>query len=553
MFISHSSKHSKLADAVTAELESNGIPCWISSRDIRPGDPNYGLAILEGLSVCQAVVLLLTEASNRSQHVMKEAERAVSKNIPILIVRFQPVKVSKDLEYYVSSAQFLDATEPPTSQHFPVIRKSVRDMLASTTRTRSVASRPINGKTQQRRRQRWRWPLMLAVPGLFAAAGVVAWMFLVPAIQSLLSSVTPPSGLTPAPPTLPTADVATTVGSEQAIPAVTVEPPSAQIAPSAWLPSLNPATERGNTSLLDGIEEKARFNGTLAAFAKSRLANFHREALLVEKNGELKSEKVSDTDAEIMASCRLKPNMSGYARLAQELISLLDKSALQKGVIVSDGLKTSEQYGHDARPYLELIAREALVYRHNGLLDILASAAYVDRVIQEATSGKCRYLSLSTPFLVYDEKITGNNQAGIVNLENQTWDKLLQQQDTGIVVLLDSTKNSFRHTTWRWFHLSSSDWNTIASSIPWQFRCVLTLNDASGSKVESDYYPLKQYGVGRVDNDRIMSLAPFFVNDDFTHYIPEITLTKAVVVLRGDAPRVKDFTATIEEVQQNSR
>ena len=50
-----------------------------------------------------------------------------------------------------------------------------------------------------------------------------------------------------------------------------------------------------------------------------------------------------------------------------------------------------------------------------------------------------------------------------------------------------------------------------------------------------------------------MSLAPFFVNDDFTHYIPEITLTKAVVVLRGDAPRVKDFTATIEEVQQNSR
>jgi len=552
VFISHSSKNSKLADAVTAELESNGIPCWISSRDIRPGDPNYGLAILEGLSVCQAVVLLLTEASNRSQHVMKEAERAVSKNIPILIVRFQPVKVSKDLEYYVSSAQFLDATEPPTSQHFPVIRKSVRDMLASTHRTRSVASRPINGKTQQRRRQRWRWPLMLAVPGLFAAAGVVAWMFLVPAIQSLLSSVTPPSGLTPAPPTLPTADVATTVGSEQAIPAVTAEPPSAPIAPSAWLPSLNPATERGNTSLLDGIEEKARFNGTLASFAKSRLANFHREALLVEKNGDLKPDKVSDTDAEIMASCSLKPNMSGYARLAQELISLLDKSALQKGVIASDGLKTSEQYGHDARPSIRTIAQSALVDRYS-LLSILASDTHRNFVREEATSGKCRYLSFSTPFLIYDEKITGSDPAGIRDLEYQIWGKLLQQQGTGIVVLLDSTKNSFRHTTWRWFHLSPSDWNTIASCVPQQFRCVLTLNDASGSKVESDYYPLKQYGVGRLDNDRIMSLAPFFVNDGFKHYIPEITLTKAVVVLRGDAARVNDFTATIEEVQQTSR
>jgi hypothetical protein len=545
VFISHSSKNSKLADAVTAELESNGIPCWISSRDIRPGDPNYGLAILEGLSVCQAVVLLLTEASNRSQHVMKEAERAVSKNIPILIVRFQPVKVSRDLEYYVSSAQFLDATEPPTAQHFPAIRKSVRDMLAFTTRPRSVDGRSIDGETQPPRRRRRRWPLMLAVPGLFAVAGLLAWVFLLPAIQSLLASVTPPAASA-----APTADVATTAGSEQAVPAVTAEPPA--IAPSAWLPSLNSATVRGNTSLLDGIEEKARFNGTLATFAKSRLANFHREALLVEKNGDLKPGKVSDTDAEIMASCRLHPNMSGYASLAQELISLLDKSALQKGVIVSDGLKTSEQYGHDARPSIQTIARSALVDWYS-LLSILASDAHRDLVREEATSGQCRYLSFSTPFLIYDEKITGNDHAGIRDLEYQTWGKLLQQQNTGIVVLLDSTKNSFRHTTWRWFHVSPSDWNTIASCVPQQFRCVLTLNDASGSKVESDYYPLKQYGVGRLDNDRIMSLAPFFVNDGFNHYIPEITLTKAVVVLRGDVPRVKDFTATIEEVQQNSR
>jgi hypothetical protein len=552
VFISHSSKNRKLADAITAELESNGIPCWISTRDIQPGVPNYGLAILEGLSVCQGVVLLLTEASNCSQHVMKEVERAVSKNIPILIVRFQSVKVSKDLEYYVSSAQFLDATEPPTAQHFPAIRKSVRDMLAFTTRTRSVDDRPINGETQPRRRRRRPWALMLAGPGLFAVAGLLAWVFLLPAIQSLLASVTPPAGMTPTPSATHTADVATTVGSEQAVPAVTAEPPSALVNPSVSLPSSSPATERGNTSLLEGIEEKARFNGTLASFAKSRLANFHREALLVEKNGELKSGKVSDTDAEIMASCRLQPNMSGYTRLTQELISLLDKSALQKGVITSDGLKTSEQYGHDARPYLQPIARKALVST-TYLLGILASDAYVELVRQDETSGQCRYLSFSSPFLIYDEKITGSDQAGIRNLEYQTWGKLLQQQDTGIVVLLDSTKNSFRHTTWRWFHLSPSDWNTIASCVPRLFRCILTLNDASGSKVESDYYPLKQYGVGRLDNDRIMSLAPFFVNDGFSHYIPEITLTKAVVVLRGDVPRVKDFTATIEEVGQNSR
>jgi len=73
VFISHSSRNKTLADAVAADLEESGIRCWLAPRDIRPGEPNYGKAIIEGLSSCQAMVLLLTEHSNRSQHVMKEA------------------------------------------------------------------------------------------------------------------------------------------------------------------------------------------------------------------------------------------------------------------------------------------------------------------------------------------------------------------------------------------------------------------------------------------------------------------------------------------------
>jgi hypothetical protein len=133
VFVSHSSKNKRLAAAVVAELESNGIRCWFAPRDIRPGDPNYGGAILDGLSSCKAMLLLLTEPSNSSQHVMKESERAVNRNLPILVVRFQPIEVSRDLEYYVSSAQFFDATEEPTQKHFPIIRSHVRDMLTRPT------------------------------------------------------------------------------------------------------------------------------------------------------------------------------------------------------------------------------------------------------------------------------------------------------------------------------------------------------------------------------------------------------------------------------------
>jgi hypothetical protein len=127
VFVSHSSRNLKLA--ATAELEAGGVRCWFAPRDIRPGEPNYGRAIIEGLSGCRAMVLLLTESSNVSQHVMKEAERAVNKKTPILVVRFDSVPLSRDLEYYVSSAQFLDAMEAPPQRHFPAITDRLREIL----------------------------------------------------------------------------------------------------------------------------------------------------------------------------------------------------------------------------------------------------------------------------------------------------------------------------------------------------------------------------------------------------------------------------------------
>jgi len=189
VFISHSSKNQQLAAAVSAELEGNGIRCWIAPRDIRPGEPNYGKAIIEGLSACQAMVLLLTEPSNRSQHVMKEAERAVNKNIPILIVKFQPIEVSKELEYYVSSAQVLDATAPPPQQHLRPLRHRVRDMLALANAPAAPSSLAINvGARPPRRRSRWKQRLV----GVAMLGGLLwgGWVFAVPAIQGFLANLT---------------------------------------------------------------------------------------------------------------------------------------------------------------------------------------------------------------------------------------------------------------------------------------------------------------------------------------------------------------------------
>lgn len=523
-------------------LEDNGIACWIAPRDIRPGEPNWGKAIIEGLSNCQAMVLLLTQQSNGSQHVMKEAERAVNKKIPILVARFQPIDVSKELEYYVSSSQFLDATAPPLQQHLEPLLGRVREIIAAADRVPAIVT------AERRPRPRpgsWLVPTvvkLLAVAAV-AAVGFVAIPRLLPAVSALTREIA----------RRPDAPVAAASGPGTAAAAadsVTAEPEV--VRPEVAHPEPPPAAAGGSSDLLARVDAKARLSGSLEAFAKVRLATFHREALLVTKSGDLQPGKVNASDAEIMASCRIQPNMNGYTSLAKELIALLDKSAQQKGTITSDGLKTSEQYGHDARPHIQRIAGATLTDSYS-LLGIFASDVHQTLVQQHARAGIAPFVSFASPFLIYDEKITGNGyKSGIASLlpwtSNASWNTLLEQEGTGIVALLDTTKNSYRHTTWRWFHLSPSDWATISSSAPWQFKCVFTLTDPSDTAVESDSYPLTQYGVGSIRGYQIMSLAPFFVNRNFEHYIPEITLAKPVVVLRDDVPRVKDYTVTIEEI-----
>ena len=345
VFVSHSSKNKRLAAAVVAELESNGIRCWFAPRDIRPGDPNYGGAILDGLSSCKAMLLLLTEPSNASQHVMKESERAVNRNLPILVVRFQPVEVSRDLEYYVSSAQFLDATEEPTHKHFPIIRTHVREMLTRPTRAPQTEQVSIV-VTPRKPRRRPRWGLRLLGIGVITTVAV--------ALLSDLPVQPPP----PSPPASgrPEGEKSANTVPDTAVAADTAKERRERDQRREEVPGQTGA----NSSLLAGFRDKVKTAGSLETLARTKLSNFHREALIASKHGKLETGNVSPNDVEVMASCHIRPNIEGYTSLANGLISLLDKACQEKGSITSDGLKTSERRGLDARPIVQELGDETL-------------------------------------------------------------------------------------------------------------------------------------------------------------------------------------------------
>jgi hypothetical protein len=124
LFISHSSIDRKIADAICHHLEERGIRCWVAPRDLAPGE-SWAAGIVNGLEKCRAMVLIFSEHSNRSEHVAREIERAVSKSVVIFPFRIDATPMRKELEYFISATHWLDAMTEPVEQHIEALGDAV--------------------------------------------------------------------------------------------------------------------------------------------------------------------------------------------------------------------------------------------------------------------------------------------------------------------------------------------------------------------------------------------------------------------------------------------
>ena len=110
VFLSHSSIDADVANGLCQELEKNGIGCFLAPRDIRSGH-EYAEEIIYGIDRSDAMILVLSNNSNQSPHVLREVERAVSKNIPIIVYRIEDVILTKSMEYFLMSHQWLNGKD----------------------------------------------------------------------------------------------------------------------------------------------------------------------------------------------------------------------------------------------------------------------------------------------------------------------------------------------------------------------------------------------------------------------------------------------------------
>jgi TIR domain len=128
VFISYSSKDKTVADAVCAKLESQKIRCWIAPRDVPAGQP-YAASLVKAIRESSVIVLILSQGSNQSMHVLREIGEAVENGIAILPFRIDDVDPTEEMHYYIKSIHWLDAMSPPLERHLEKLASSVQALL----------------------------------------------------------------------------------------------------------------------------------------------------------------------------------------------------------------------------------------------------------------------------------------------------------------------------------------------------------------------------------------------------------------------------------------
>jgi TIR domain len=116
VFISHSSDDSSAAEGVCVALEAAGIPCWIAPRDVLAGRP-YSGQITEAIRRAEVLLLVFSQASNRSKQVLREVERAAHFKVDLLAFKIESVEPLDDLAYFLGVEHWLDGSKPGPPEH----------------------------------------------------------------------------------------------------------------------------------------------------------------------------------------------------------------------------------------------------------------------------------------------------------------------------------------------------------------------------------------------------------------------------------------------------
>jgi uncharacterized RDD family membrane protein YckC len=141
IFISYAKDDSAVADTICANLEQDGIRCWIAPRNISPGE-KYATAIIHAIENAKIVVVVFSRNSDQSAHVRTEVERAFNQGKIIIPFRIENIEPSDELQYFIGSRQWLDAFAGPYEEYARQLAQIIKNRLTPDSNVRGSQEPP---------------------------------------------------------------------------------------------------------------------------------------------------------------------------------------------------------------------------------------------------------------------------------------------------------------------------------------------------------------------------------------------------------------------------
>jgi hypothetical protein len=187
VFISHSSKDRRLAERLCVELENRGITCWISSRDIVPGQ-NFQESIVAAIRTVHVMVLIFTSNANASDEIKKEVAIASLNRITVIPVRMKETIPSDAFAYELATRQWIDVSDD-WNESLERLTNHLKNAISAKTGEHGATATAAGG-IRTKNRARKRRPVLAGIAAgmaSFALAASVSWWYLTPQSRAPLT------------------------------------------------------------------------------------------------------------------------------------------------------------------------------------------------------------------------------------------------------------------------------------------------------------------------------------------------------------------------------
>ena len=125
VFISYSTRDNTVAQQVRQVLEKNGIRCWMAPESI-PAGSDYGQEIPKAIDGCAVFLLLLSDASQKSNWVPKELGLAIGKGRKVIPFQIDDAEITDAFNFYLTNSQRISAYNRMTEAYAELIRQLIK-------------------------------------------------------------------------------------------------------------------------------------------------------------------------------------------------------------------------------------------------------------------------------------------------------------------------------------------------------------------------------------------------------------------------------------------